>query len=185
MEGIHGRIRYLGRKGKSRKYKRDSQRVQKGIPTRYRRCKITRKRKRNIQKRRTARTIYSKKAIWMVRQTIWRGILGKTRKKLKTIERRIDKRTKNYGNNKGERRRNWAGKFRAQGVDKRRWQWNGKYLRPILWTIKILGMRNLEREMMLWHSQKWLSHYLFSFSFSFLLIRKLVDMQDETTKRDV
>jgi len=70
MEGIHGRIRYLERKGKSGKYKRDSQRVQKGIPTRHRRYKITRKRKRNIQKRRTARTIYSKKAIWMVRQTI-------------------------------------------------------------------------------------------------------------------
>jgi len=32
--------------------------------------------------------------------------LEKTRKKLETMERRTDKRTKNYGNNKGERRRN-------------------------------------------------------------------------------
>jgi len=31
---------------------------------------MTRKRGRNIQKEGTARTIYSKKAIWMVRQTI-------------------------------------------------------------------------------------------------------------------
>jgi len=30
---------------------------------------------------------------------------------------------------------------------------------------------------------KWLSYYLFSFSFSFLLIRKLVDMQDGITKK--
>jgi len=70
MEGIHSRIRYLGRKGKSGKHKRGSRRVQKGILMRYGRCKMTRERGRNIQKRRTARTIYSKKAIWMVRQTI-------------------------------------------------------------------------------------------------------------------
>jgi len=36
------------------------------------------------------------------------------------IERRIDEKTKNYRNNKEERRRNQVGKFRAQGVDKRR-----------------------------------------------------------------
>jgi len=70
MEEIHGRIRYLGRKGKSGKCKRGSQRVQKGIPMRHRRYKTTRKRKRNIQKGRTAGTIYSKKAIWIVGQTI-------------------------------------------------------------------------------------------------------------------
>jgi len=38
----------------------------------------------------------------MIRQ----GILEKTGKKLATIERRTNKRTKNYGNNKRERRRN-------------------------------------------------------------------------------
>jgi len=70
IEGIHGRIRYLGRKGKSGKCKRGIQRVQKGIPTRHGRYKMTRKRRRNIQKRRTARMIYSKKAIWIVRQMI-------------------------------------------------------------------------------------------------------------------
>jgi len=48
IEGIHSRIRYLGRKGKSGKCKRDSQRVQKGIPTRHRRYKTTRKRRKNI-----------------------------------------------------------------------------------------------------------------------------------------
>ena len=120
MKEIHGRIRYLGRKGKSGKCKRGSWRVQKGIPIRYRRYKTTRERGRNIQKGGTAGMIYSKKAIWIVRQTIWQGILGKTGKKLETIERRTNKRTKNYRNNKRERRRNWAGKFRAQGVDRRR-----------------------------------------------------------------
>ena len=70
MEGFHGRIRYLGRKGKSGKHKRGSQRVQKGMPTRHGRYKTTRKRRRNIQKRKTAGTIYSKKAIWMVKQII-------------------------------------------------------------------------------------------------------------------
>jgi len=48
MKGIHGRIRYLGRKGKSGKCKRGSQRVQKGIPTRHGRYKTTRKKRRNI-----------------------------------------------------------------------------------------------------------------------------------------
>ena len=71
MEGFHGRIRYLGRKGKSGKHKRGSQRVQKGIPMRHGRYKTTREGGRNIQKGRTTGTIYSKKAIWIVRQTIW------------------------------------------------------------------------------------------------------------------
>jgi len=62
MEEIHSRIRYLGRKRKSRKYERGSRRVQKGIPTRHGKCKMTRKRRKNIQKGRTARTIYSKKS---------------------------------------------------------------------------------------------------------------------------
>ena len=35
------------------------------------------------------------------------------------MERRMNKRTKNYRNNKRERRRNQAEKFRAQGVDRR------------------------------------------------------------------
>jgi len=42
----------------------------------------------------------------MVRQTIQQGILGKTGKKLETMERRTNKKTKNYGNNKRRRRRN-------------------------------------------------------------------------------
>ena len=46
--------------------------------------------------------------------------MGKTGKKLETMERRTNERTKNYGNNKRERRRNQAGKFRAQEVDRRR-----------------------------------------------------------------
>jgi len=33
----------------------------------YRRCKMARKRKKNIQERRTTRTIYSKETIWIVR----------------------------------------------------------------------------------------------------------------------
>jgi len=48
MEGIHSRIRYLGRKEKPGKHKRDSQRIQKRIPTRHGRYKIIRERGRNI-----------------------------------------------------------------------------------------------------------------------------------------
>ena len=62
MEGIHGRIRYLGRKGKPRKCERGSQRIQKRIPMRHGRYKMTREGERNVQKRRTTRTIYSKKS---------------------------------------------------------------------------------------------------------------------------
>jgi len=36
----------------------------------YGKYKMTRKKKRNIQKRRTARTIYGKETIWIVRQEI-------------------------------------------------------------------------------------------------------------------
>jgi len=39
---------------------------------------------------------------------------------LETIERRTNKRMKNYRNSKRGRRRNQAGKFRAQRVDRRR-----------------------------------------------------------------
>jgi len=60
----------LGRKEKSEKYKRGSQRVRKGMPMRHRRYKTTRKRRRNIQKGKTTGTIYNKKAIWIVRQMI-------------------------------------------------------------------------------------------------------------------
>jgi len=48
MEGIHGRIRYLGRKGKPRKCERGSQRIQKRIPMRHRRYKMTREGERNV-----------------------------------------------------------------------------------------------------------------------------------------
>jgi len=48
MEGIHSRIKYLGRKRKPGKCKRGSQRIQKRIPMRHRRCKTTRERGRNI-----------------------------------------------------------------------------------------------------------------------------------------
>jgi len=46
--------------------------------------------------------------------------LGKTGKKLEIMERRTNKRTKNYRNNKREKRKNQAGKLRAQGVNRRR-----------------------------------------------------------------
>jgi len=48
MEGIHSRIRYLGRKRKSGKCERGSRRVQKEILMRHRRYKTTRKGRRNI-----------------------------------------------------------------------------------------------------------------------------------------
>jgi len=38
LKGIHSRVRYIGRKRKLKECKRNNQRVQKGIPTGYRRC---------------------------------------------------------------------------------------------------------------------------------------------------
>ena len=46
---------------------------------------------------------------------------GQGQKELETMERRKDKRTKNYRNDKGgRRRRNQTGEFGTQGVDRRR-----------------------------------------------------------------
>jgi len=46
--------------------------------------------------------------------------LGRVRKELETMERRKSKGMKNNRNNQRRRRRNWARKFRTQGVDRRR-----------------------------------------------------------------
>ena len=48
IEGIHGRIRYLGREGKPRKHKRGNWRIQKGILIRYKGYKEAKKRGRDI-----------------------------------------------------------------------------------------------------------------------------------------
>jgi len=46
--------------------------------------------------------------------------LDKVRKELEIIERKKNKETKNNKNDKKEKRKNWARKFRTQGVNKRR-----------------------------------------------------------------
>jgi len=48
------------------------------------------------------------------------------------MEREKKKEVKDNGNNKRGRRRNQAGKLRAQEIDRRRRRQNGQYLRPIL-----------------------------------------------------
>ena len=60
----------LKRDRKLGEYKESGWRIWKGIPTGYKRYKITKRGRRDIQKRRTARTIYSKETIWMVRQEV-------------------------------------------------------------------------------------------------------------------
>jgi len=60
----------LGRKREFKEHKGSDQRIQKGISERRGRCGKTRTRRKNIQKGRIAREVYSKKTIWMVRQEI-------------------------------------------------------------------------------------------------------------------
>ena len=63
MEGIYGGVKYLRKDRKLGEYKESGQRIWKGVPIGYRRYKMARKRKRDVQKRRTARMIYSKETI--------------------------------------------------------------------------------------------------------------------------
>jgi len=71
MEKIYSGLKYLERDRKLGEHKGSSWRIWKEILTGYKRYKITRKEKKDIQKRRTSRTIYGEKTIWMVRQEVW------------------------------------------------------------------------------------------------------------------
>jgi len=103
LEGIHGGVKYMGRKGEFGECKRGNQRIQKGILIRYRRCGKTRMQGRNVQKRRVARKIYGKEIIWIVGQKVQSRILGWARKELEMIERETSRREKN-GNDCKRRR---------------------------------------------------------------------------------
>jgi len=48
LKKIYGRVQYLGRKGKFKEYKRNDQRIQEGISTRYGRRGKTRMQERNV-----------------------------------------------------------------------------------------------------------------------------------------
>jgi len=72
---------------------------------RYGKCGKTKTQKRNIQKRRAAKKIYSKKTIWIIRQEVSPRILGKTREKLKIVERKMIRRKKNRNDCRGRRKR--------------------------------------------------------------------------------
>ena len=63
-----------------------NQRVQKGIPTEYRRYGETGMQRQDIQERRIAREIHSKETVQMVRQTVQPRILGKIGEELEIIE---------------------------------------------------------------------------------------------------
>ena len=66
MEGVYSRIRYLGRKGKSRKCKGSNRGVRKRIQKKHGRYQKTGKRRRNILERGITRKIHGKKIIQMV-----------------------------------------------------------------------------------------------------------------------
>jgi len=85
----------LGKKGELEECTRSNQRIQEGILARYGRCGKTRMRGRDVQKERIARKIYSKKTIWIVRQEIQLGILGKIGEKLEMVERKAIRGKKN------------------------------------------------------------------------------------------
>jgi len=86
LERIYSGVQYMGRKGEFEECVRSNQRIRERILMRYRRCGVTRVRRRNVPTRRTTRKIYGEKVVWMVRQAVRSEILGKIGKKLETIE---------------------------------------------------------------------------------------------------
>jgi len=58
----------------------------------------------DIQERRIAKKIHSKKTIWIVKQTVQPRILGKIGEELEMVERKTIRKKKN-GNNHGRRNR--------------------------------------------------------------------------------
>ena len=52
----------------------------------YRRCGTARVQRRNVPMRRTSREVHNKEVVWMVRQAIRLGILGKDGKELEVME---------------------------------------------------------------------------------------------------
>jgi len=86
LERIYGRIQYLGRKGEFEECTRGNQRIRERVLMGYGRCGVARARRRNVLMKRTSREVYSEKVVWMVRQAIRPGILGKNGKKLEAIE---------------------------------------------------------------------------------------------------
>jgi len=53
----------------------------------HKRSKSTRKGKKNIEKKRVTKKIYSKEIIWVVKQEVWWKILEKVKTELKVIKR--------------------------------------------------------------------------------------------------
>jgi len=109
----------LGRKRKFGECKRNSQRIREGISTRYGKCSAARAQRRDVPMERTARKIYSKKAIWMVRQEIRPRILGKIGKELEAMEGQETGEKRNNGND-SRGRRNQERKFRDTRMDRGR-----------------------------------------------------------------
>jgi len=63
MERIYSGVRHMGRKREFGERKRSSQKIREGISTKYRRHGMARAQRRDVLTGRTARKIYSKKAI--------------------------------------------------------------------------------------------------------------------------
>ena len=61
MKGIYSRIRYLGRKEKSRECKRSNRRIWEGIPMKHERCKVIRERKETFRKKKLLERFIAKK----------------------------------------------------------------------------------------------------------------------------
>ena len=126
LERIHGGVRYLGRKREFREHKRSNSRIQERVSARHGRRGITRAWRGNIPIGRITRKIYSKETIWVVRQAIWPGVLGKNGEKLETMEGQETCEKRDDENNpRGWR--NWRGKIRNMRVNRKGWrQWRGQ-----------------------------------------------------------
>ena len=112
---------------------------------RHGRCGMTRVRRGYVPTKRTTRKVHGKDAIWVVRQEIQSGILGKIRKELEAMEgQEASKKRDDEDDPRG--RRNRGRKIRSKRVDRRRRRRDGRHGRPILQTVeKFLGTRKPKR----------------------------------------
>ena len=85
---------------------------------------MTRAQKRDVPTKRTTREVYGEEVVWMVRQAIRPGILGKDGKELEAMEgQEAGKKRDNEGDPR--RRRNRGRKIRSKRVDRRKRRQNG------------------------------------------------------------
>jgi len=84
----------------------------------YGRCGVTRARRRNVPTKRTTREVYGEEVVWMVRQAIQLGILGKDGKELEMMEGQEASKKRDDENNPRKRRRSQRRKIGTLRIDK-------------------------------------------------------------------